>query len=39
MQVGDTFTLSVKGIDKFYPQIPKYLAEGSAYREDYSTDA
>ncbi len=39
MQVGDTFTLSVKGIDKFYPQIPRYLAGGSAYREDYSTDA
>ena len=39
MEVGDTFTLSLKGINEFYPHIPNYLAGGSANREDYSTGA
>ncbi|MBO7352421.1 MAG: tyrosine-protein phosphatase [Candidatus Methanomethylophilaceae archaeon] len=38
LKVGDTFTLSVKGINKYYPLIPNYLTGGSANREDYSTD-
>ena len=39
LDVGESFTLSVKGINKYYPLIPKYLTGGWPNREDYSTDA
>ena len=38
MKMGDTFTLSVKCVNKYYPLIPHYLAGYSLDRNDYDTD-